>query len=193
MTEETEKAAVQNKKEACKRERGLAERVFEEFLWGSRFLVLFAVVSSLFAALTLFVIGSFDTLDVLQKTWAYYVNHDHSIDVHNDLVGDIIGAVDIYLIAVVLLIFSFGLYELFISEIDPAKQTKDDTVSNILQIRSLDSLKDKIAQVIVMALIVKYFQMVLQTEFHSALEMIYLAVSILALALAVYFLNRIKK
>ena len=42
----------------------------------------------------------------------------HPEHFHEDIVAGIIGAVDLYLIAVVLLIFSFGIYELFISKID---------------------------------------------------------------------------
>lgn len=170
-----------------KEDSSMIESVFENFLWSTRFLVLFAVISSLVASLTLFIIGSVDMFEMFIDVWNYYINHDTSIDVHTTVVGDIIGAIDIYLIAVVLLLFSFGLYELFISHIDPAE---DGEASAILQIHSLDALKDKIAKVIVMALVVKYFQMVLSMEFNTALEMSYLALSILALALALYFLHQ---
>jgi len=102
-------------------------------------------------------------------------------------VGDIIGAVDLYLIAVVMLLFSFGLYELFISKIDAAE---DSESSKILQIHSLDQLKDKLAKVIVMVLIVNFFQRVLHTGYSGALEMLYFAGSIFALAIGLYFLHK---
>jgi len=106
---------------------------------------------------------------------------------HADIVADIIGAIDLYLIAVVLLIFGFGIYELFISEIDVAKGTGGD---KILYVSSLDELKDKIAKVIVMVLIVSFFQRVLHAEYKGALEMLYLSFSILALSLGLYFLHK---
>ncbi|MEF3191154.1 MAG: YqhA family protein [Campylobacterales bacterium] len=168
------------------KESSWLERGFEAALWRSRLWVLFSVISSLLASLVLFIIGSLDILDVLSKTWGYYILNDHSYDLHTKAVGEIIGAIDLYLIAVVLLIFSFGIYELFVSQIDEAQSHSS---SKILQIHSLDELKDKIAKVIIMVLIVKYFQMVLDMSFGGALEMLYLAASILGLSLALYFLH----
>jgi len=181
---------VAEEQKIAKNESGLIETVFENILWSTRFLVLFAVISSLFASMVLFIIGTIDIAHVVKQTWMYYVFNDHTFDVHTTIIADIIGAIDIYLIAVVLLIFSFGLYELFISDINPAHGNE---ASPVLQIHTLDALKDKIAQVIVMALVVKYFQLILNMEFTTVLEMVYFAVSIFALALALYFLHKAKK
>ncbi len=163
------------------------ENIFEGTLWRSRLLVILAVISSLLGSMVLFIIGSLDMIDVLLKTWGYYILGDHSYDLHAKVVGELIGAIDLYLIAVVLLIFSFGIYELFVSQIDEAKESES---SQILEIHSLDELKDKIAKVIIMVLIVKYFQMVLDMSFNGALEMLYLAISILGLSLALFFLHK---
>jgi uncharacterized membrane protein YqhA len=90
-----------------------------------------------------------------------------------------------------MLIFAFGLYELFISKIDAAEDTQAG--SSILAIHSLDQLKDKIAKVIVMVLIVSFFQKVLHTRYDGALEMLYFALSIGLLALGLYFLGKVGK
>ena len=177
-----EKARAEDTKESS-----WIENFFEGALWRSRFLVILAVVSSLLGSMVLFVIGFLDMIDVLVKTWGYYVLGDHSYDLHAKVVGELIGAIDLYLIAVVLLIFSFGIYELFVSQIDEAQNSES---SQILEIHSLDELKDKIAKVIIMVLVVKYFQMVLDMPFNGALEMLYLAISILGLSLALFFLHK---
>ncbi len=65
--------------------------------------------------------------------------------------------------------------------------------SNILAIHSLDQLKDKIAKVIVMVLIVSFFQKVLHTRYDGALEMLYFALSIGLLAVGLYFLGKVGK
>ncbi len=163
------------------------ESAFENFLWNSRLWVLFAVVSALIAAVALFIIGTLDVLDVVRQLWNYYILSDHSHDIHATAVSEIIGAVDLYLIGIVMLLFSFGIYELFISQIDTAV---GHSSSKILEIHSLDELKDKVAKVIIMVLVVKYFQMVLDMKFEGPLEMLYLAGSILALSLALYFLHK---
>ena len=84
-------------------------------------------------------------------------------------------------------IFSFGIYELFISEIDAIKNSRQ---AKVLEVHSLDQLKDKIGKVIVMVLVVNFFQRVLHAKFSTPLEMVYLALSILALCLGLYFLHK---
>ena len=169
----------------------MIERIFEGTIWRSRFVVILAVVFGLVGAFVLFIVASLDIWNVATQTWNVVVNHLHPEHFHEDIVAGIIGAVDLYLIAVVMFIFSFGLYELFISEIDEAMG--DEKASKILAIHSLDQLKDKIAKVIVMVLIVSFFQKVLHTEFHTAIEMLDFALSILALSIGLYFLGKVGK
>ena len=88
-----------------------------------------------------------------------------------------------------MLLFSFGLYELFISEIDPARE--EENSSKILSIHSLDQLKDKISKVIVMVLVVGFFKKVGLSEFHTPLELLYLALSITAVSVGLYFLSKV--
>jgi uncharacterized membrane protein YqhA len=164
------------------------EKLFENSLWNSRFFTLFAVVFSLIGGVILFIVASLDVWHVVTLIWDMLVHHVHPEHLHEDVVAEIIGAIDLYLIAVVLLIFSFGVYELFISKIDAAEQA--DASSKVLQIHSLDELKDKIAKVIVMVLVVNFFQRVLHTDYNGALEMLYFSGSILLLALALYFLHK---
>ena len=155
-------------------------------------MVLLAVVFGLLGAIILFIVASVDVFNTASFTITTYLNHAHPHHFHEDVVGGIIGAVDLYLIGVVMLIFSFGLYELFISDIDAAKcdEGKDN---KILAIHSLDQLKDKISKVIVMVLVVGFFQKVGHTEYHGALEMLYFAISITAVAVGLFFLNKVGK
>ncbi len=165
----------------------MLEKFFENILWNGRLFIILAVVFGMVGAIALFIIASFDLWEMAKMVFNVYINHIHPKNFHEQVVSMIIGAVDLYLIAVVMLIFSFGLYELFISELDPAKSASS---SRILEITSLDELKDKLAKVIVMVLIVSYFKRVLHMEFHGALEMLYFAISIFMLAFALYFLHK---
>ncbi|ADN08712.1 YqhA family protein [Sulfurimonas autotrophica] len=167
----------------------MLERLFENGLWGSRFMVILAVIFGLIGAIALFIVASFDIYDTAKMVLNVYINHEHPQHFHEDVVGGIIGAVDLYLIGVVMLLFAFGLYELFISDIDPAKGNEKE--NKILAIHSLDQLKDKISKVIVMVLVVSFFQKVGHTEFNGALEMLYLALSITAVSVGLYFLGKV--
>jgi len=170
----------------------MLERIFESSLWGSRFIIILAVVFGLIGAIALFIVASFDIYDTAKYVLNTYLNHAHPENFHNDVVGGIIGAVDLYLIGVVMLLFSFGLYELFISDIDVAKMDKERE-NKILSIHSLDQLKDKISKVIVMVLVVNFFQKVGHTEYNGALDMLYFAISIAAVAAGLFFLGKVGK
>ena len=171
----------------------MIERIFENGLWQSRFIVILAVIFGLVGSIVLFIVASMDIFGVASYTFETIATGAHPEHFHEDIVAGIIGAVDLYLIAVVMLIFSFGIYELFISKIDAACNENDENCSTILAIHSLDQLKDKIAKVIVMVLVVSFFQKVLHTDFATPLDMLYFALSITALAVGLFFLGKVGK
>ncbi|MEK7814007.1 MAG: YqhA family protein [Candidatus Desantisbacteria bacterium] len=163
------------------------EKLFESVLWNSRFVVLMAVVASMVSAIILFLIATWDVGILTIHVWQYmtgYISEPYNI-FHDNLVGHIIGAVDDFLLGTVLLIFSLGLYELFISKIDMAENTSHG--SNILLIKSLDDLKDRLAKVILMILIVSFFKHVLHASFTEPLNILCLAGGIMCIAIALYF------
>lgn len=166
------------------------EKLFENGLWSTRFIIILAVVFGLVGALLLFTVASVDIYNTAAYVLNTYATHAHPEHFHEEIVGGIIGAVDLYLIGVVMIIFSFGLYELFISDIDPAKD-ENGKENQLLAVHSLDQLKDKISKVIVMVLVVGFFQKVGHTVFSGALELLYLALSITAVAVGLYFLSKV--
>ncbi len=169
----------------------MLEKFFESSIWNSRLFVLLAVIFGLIGAVILFIVASVDIYETLVYTINVYLDGLHPKDFHEIILSKIIGAVDLYLIAIVMLIFSFGVYELFISEIDYCEEKESG--KNILAISSLDQLKDKIAKVIIMVLIVNFFQRVLHTQYNGALEMLYFALSVSALALGLFLLGKVGK
>ena len=169
-------------------EQGVVEAIFEGTIWRSRFVVILAVIFGLLGAIILFVVASYDIAYIANYAYHGIFAHPHPEKFHENIVAGIIGAVDLYLIAVVMFIFAFGIYELFISHIDEAEGH-----NQILAISSLDQLKDKIAKVIVMVLVVNFFQRVLHTNFNTPLEMLYFALSIMSLAVGLYFLGKVGK
>jgi uncharacterized membrane protein YqhA len=170
--------------------QSLLERVFEGFLWNTRWLTLLAVIFGLLGSLILFVVASVDIASVFIKTVKVYLGYVEIENFQYMVVGKIIGAVDLYLIAIVMLIFAFGVYELFISNIEAS----DGKVgSKILTITSLDQLKDKLAKVIIMVLVVVFFKKAMYIEYKEALDLVYLGGSILAICLGLYYLGKIGK
>ncbi|PHM17935.1 MAG: hypothetical protein CJD30_04015 [Sulfuricurvum sp. PD_MW2] len=166
------------------------EKLFEKVLWNSRFMIVLAVFFGLIGAILLFAIASFDVYNTAAYVITTYATHAHPEHFHEEVISGIIGAIDFYLIGVIMIIFSFGVYELFISDIDPAKD-ENGKENQLLAVHSLDQLKDKISKVIVMVLVVGFFQKVGHTPFNGALELFYLALSITAVAVGLYFLSKV--
>lgn len=166
-------------------EQGIIENLFERGLWSTRFVVILGVLFSALASIVLFLAGSKEIIEVLVQ----FVWHSEELTKASILIG-IIGAVDYYLIGLVLLIFSFGIYELFISEIDIARA--ESGFGSILDIDNLDDLKNKILKVIIMVLIVTFFQGILLNykSFSQPLDMLAMAVSICLICVGVYLLGR---
>jgi len=158
------------------------ELLLEYLIWNFRFFILIPVVFSLLSSLRLMMIG---TIDI----WAgltIALNHkDPEGEMTIKTVAYVIGGVDYYLIGIVLIIFAFGLYELFISEIELRHQ--DD--SSILQSASLEELKGKLVNVIVVALIVNLFKQMLSLEIGKLSDAVYVALSILLISISQYLLH----
>lgn len=167
------------------------EQFFERLLWESRIMVIMSVLASIFAALTLTIMGTYDILAVFLELFHSFSDSQVYEQYHKEAVVHIISAIDSYLIATVLLIFGIGLYELFISKIDYAE--KDTKSSRVLIIHSLDQLKDKLAKVIVMVLIVTFFKYAVSFKYEDMLNLLYLSIGIILIALAIYFLAKSHK
>ncbi|MDC3115829.1 YqhA family protein [Bacteroidota bacterium] len=159
---------------------------FENALWSTRFIVLISVVLSIISSIILFLLGGWDIIQAI-----IYKNPllNNDIETNNELLFNIISSIDLFLIGIVLLIFGFGVYELFISEINFAK---DKFADSTLKINSLDQLKNKIIKVIIIVLIVKFFEKVLKLShnFTTPNDLILFSLSILAICIGYYLINR---
>lgn len=108
-------------------------------------------------------------------------------------IAEIVGVIDAYLLAIVLFIFSLGIYELFISQIDEIEKGGEaDDRPSWLAIHDLDDLKEKLAKVIIMILMVTFYEKVVQIEWVTPWEMILLAISIFLISLTFFFLGKSK-
>ncbi len=167
---------------------GFLEKLFEGALWNSRFMILTAVVGSLLAGIAIFYMATVDVVTLFNHA-LHYADSSLTAEarkaLHDATVSHIVEVVDGYLLATVMLIFSLGLYELFISDIDQAHGTKSS--SKILVINNLDDLKSRLAKVILMILIVTLFEEALNMHLESPLDLVYLGASIALIALALYF------
>ncbi len=166
----------------------MLEKLFEGALWNSRFVVLTAVIGSLLAGIAIFFMATVDVIYLFQHA-LHYADSSLTADarkiLHDSTITHVVEVVDGYLLATVMLIFSLGLYELFISDIDQAQGSR--SASKILVINTLDDLKSKLAKVILMILIVTLFKEAMTMDIATPIDLLYLGGSIALVALALYW------
>lgn len=165
----------------------------EYWLWKFRYISLLAVFFSAIASVALFIMGSMEILSPISRIFLSVIGLSGSghIELGNEETLKVfIGAVDLYLIAVFFLIFSFGLYEIIISKIDVGRGQSGTEEHQLLQITSLDELKTKIIKVIIIILMVAFFKNVISMSVIQMTDALYLAVAILALCIGSYFLTK---
>lgn len=157
------------------------ENAFESFLFNSRLVVILAVLGSLTGSVLMFIRGAV----LIFQTARHFLKHITGHDAGEELSIALISSVDSFLFATVLLIFAMGIYELFISKIDPASRTSDSR-PNWLAIHSLDDLKGAVGKVILMILIVRLFESAVKMKYDHPLHLLYLGLAVLFVAVALY-------
>lgn len=168
------------------------EEFFESGLFNMRFLVLVAVLGSLAASITLFAKGS---LEIIQGVVAFLrIMHNFIPNSADDktVILAFIPAIDNYLFATVLLIFSMGIYELFVSKIDPTSR-KPFSRPRWLNINSLDDLKTHISEVVIMILIINFFELSFSMKDlgQKSSDLLMLGGGIMLVAIALYVTHKI--
>lgn len=160
------------------KEQSKLEIIFERSLWQLRWSVLVAVIFSALTALIMFYVAAVDAFYVIE-TISGYAQESNMFDrkeMRGMAVGHVVEVIDGFLLAVVLLIFAYGTYELYISRMDGPEE--DEAAEHLLRIKDLDDLKGRLGKVILMILIVKFFEISLTMEYNDVKELAIFAVSI---------------
>ena len=161
---------------------------FERALLATRFVIIIPVVVSVLLALAALYVATVDAFYAV----THLVDYASSVSAPSatlrvKLLTSIIKSFDTYLIAAVLLIFAIGLYELFISRLEAAER-KGFAASQLL-VRNLDDLKNRLAKLVLLVLVVEVLQQGLQATYTSALDVLYLAVATLLVGGAIFLGN----
>jgi len=168
------------------------EQTFEKILWQSKIMVILAVISAMFGALVLIIMGTYDIYLVISEIFGVFTKEIPYEKFNKEAIIYIVSAIDTFLIATVLMIFGIGLYEIFISKIEYAERNIDSKASTVLVIHSLDELKNKLIKVIIIVLIVTYFKYAISIKYTEISQLLYLSVGIALIAVAVFLLNKDK-
>jgi uncharacterized membrane protein YqhA len=155
-------------------------RLLERVLWSGRLIVLAAVVASWIVAVGVTYLVTVDVAYLIGQV-AQYARPELGTSVRDalrlDLVGDVVGIIDGYLLAAVLVLFALGLYELFIGHL--AFLEHSGVAARLLRVRSVDDLKDKLGRVVLLILVVKFSQLAMEMKYTEPIDLLYLSLGIL--------------
>ena len=88
------------------------------------------------------------------------------------------------------LFFGYDVYELFISDIDPWLQDLTEDRRNILNINSLESLKQKLTNVIIIGFIIIAFKLTISFEVDSIVEVLQYCGCVLMLSFSAWLFGQ---
>ena len=164
------------------------ESSFETALWKFRLIALLPVVMTAITSLTTFVLGTKETIHSLKL-----VLHDFGTEVFPvaEVLGEFVGGVDLYLVGIALLIFSYGTYELLISDVSPGRKGNSTSFKGVLNVKSLDDLKEKLVKVLVVALLVVAFKSMIALPIPDRLSLLYYSITLLLLTFCAFLLSKL--
>jgi uncharacterized membrane protein YqhA len=165
--------------------------IFEAILYSSRFVTFLAVLGSLIASVALFILSTVRVIEGLIQS-VNVLKSSSDIKSVEKVIVVFVSSIDGYLFSMVLLIFGIGIYELFINKIDVVN-TRKDTRPNWLIIDSIDDLKSSLGKVILMILIVSFFEHSLSISYGSISDLLFLGIGILLIATALFLTHAYEK
>jgi len=175
--------------------KSLFGRIFENALWKTRWAGLLAVACSILTAMVMFYIAAVDTFYAINMLGDYYQLDSIAARgvMRAEAVSMVVKVIDIFLLAIVLMIFGLGIYELYISKIDHAYEDHDTSAEHMLSVDSLDDLKSRLGKVIMMVLVVKFFEMAIGMEVDGIKDLLTFSGGILLIGGTLYMTESLSR
>ncbi len=137
---------------------------------------------SLLLALSVFYMATVDALllpEHLRRYSDLTLTDEARGELRASTLTGIVKSVDGYIITAILIIFSLSLYELFLGKLEAAKDSP--IAPRLLATGGLEALKERIAQLLLLVLVIEFFQRALQFDVRGATDLLYMALSILTI------------
>jgi uncharacterized membrane protein YqhA len=164
------------------------EVFFERILWFSRLAIIVPVIFSLLLSIGMFYTTTVDAIVLFVTQLGYGALDEVARDsARLNAIVEVVSIIDKYLLAALLLLFALGLYELYVGPINAIE--KSEFAKRLLLIKSFDDLKDRLANVILLILAVKFFQQALSLKYETVNDLLALAIGTSLIGVS-FFLTR---
>lgn len=150
---------------------------FEPIFFELRYLLLIPVLVSFVGSFVMFFIGTYNTYNAISAI-VYQGNFGEKA-----VILPIIKALDAFLIGIILVIFSFGIYDFFISVLEPADHA--GVRPDWFKFESTGELKNKLIEVVLVILSIKFFEQIIGNTDQLDEPILYLIIPTGAAILAI--------
>jgi uncharacterized membrane protein YqhA len=164
---------------------GRIERIFEKWMFNLRFFTIIPVIA--------LAIGSFFVL-ILGTNFIYTAGKEFILNygslketIADDIILKIITAIDLFLFWIIMIILSMGMYDIFISDLEPVN--KKGTRPSWMIFHNLDDLKRALVHVIIIILIIDFFKYVVRFQYNNPYEILVIPIGIALIGLGLYLFH----
>ena len=150
---------------------------FEPTFFRLRYFLLVPVIVSFIGSMVMFTVGSYNTY---KAVYALVVEGSYG---GSPVILPIIKALDAFLIGIILVIFSFGIYDFFISKLEPAEHA--GLRPDWFKFETTGELKTKLIEVVLVILAIKFFEQIIGNTDQFTEPVLYLIIPTGAAILAI--------
>lgn len=150
---------------------------YEPAFFKLRYFLLLPVIVAFGGSMVMFFMGTFQTYKAVSSIVLYQNISSASVTL------PIIKALDAFLVGIILIIFSFGIYDFFISVLEPADHA--GVRPDWFKFESTGELKNKLIEVVLVILAIKFFEQIVANIEKFDSPRLYLIIPIGAAILAI--------
>jgi len=157
------------------------DKYFEPTFFRFRYVLLLPVFISFLGSIVMFFLGGYDTY---KSVYALTIKGQTTSE---EVVLPLVKALDAFLIGIILIIFSFGIYDFFISELDPAEHA--GIRPDWFKFESTGELKTKLIELVLVILAIIFFEQMIANigEFEDPVLYLILPAGAAILAISLGF------
>jgi len=166
----------------------------ENKLFNLKFFICIPIIISAILAIILFLLGFYKSILIFEPL----IKNHFNIESINDFYIQVLSIADIFLFGIVMIIFSLGTYNLFISKLDNIEldsESNPHIIPNWLKIKSFSALKELFMKVIILILAILFLEKLISINEHdlSIINLLYLLLFPISILFISWSLNLILK
>ena len=159
-------------------------QALEWLFWQTRFIIIIGVFAGLLTTIVLVVLGTIDAYEFLVTFYKSFGSKKGVSVIGSTILLKGLKMIELFLAAALMLLFSFGIFQVFIHRI--SRFENDPEAAKGLIVTNMEQFRDKFLKLIHIVLITIFFKYALMINFSDEKDLLYLSGSIFLVAASIY-------